>query len=217
MQVDLEKQFPVDTSPVDAWTLLRDVPAVAACMPGAEVTEQVDDTNYKGKVKSKVGPATMSFAGTVEVLGIDEAKREIQLLATGQDTKGTSSAKMDLTAWISDAEDASACVLQGEAKVTVNGKVASLGGRMMTQVADQILNQFGKNFSTNAAALAAATGAPASATDATDASEQQAPTAAPATAQPAAANELNGIAFAWSVLVGYVKSLFQKKPASHQG
>ena len=217
MQVDLEKQFPVDTSPVDAWTLLRDVPAVAACMPGAEVTEQVDDTNYRGKVKSKVGPATMSFAGTVEVLGVDEAKREIQLLATGQDTKGTSSAKMDLTAWITDGEDASACALQGQAKVTVNGKVASLGGRMMTQVADQILNQFGKNFSTNAAALAAATAAPAPAADATDAAEQPAPAAAPVPAKPAAANELNGIAFAWSVLVGYVKSLFQKKPASHQG
>ena len=206
MQVDLEKQFPVQTSPADAWTLLRDVPAVAACMPGAEVTEQVDDTHYKGKVKSKIGPATMSFAGTIEVLGIDEAKRELKLIAKGQDTKGTSSAQMDLTAWITDA-DAGASALQGQAKVTVNGKVASLGGRMMTQVADQILNQFGKNFATSASALAAASAAPA------EGGAGQPPAAAPA----APANELNGIAFAWSVLVGFIKSLFQKKPASHHG
>jgi carbon monoxide dehydrogenase subunit G len=209
MQVDLEKQFPVQTSPADAWTLLRDVPAVAACMPGAEVTEQVDDTHYKGKVKSKIGPATMSFAGTIEVLGIDEAKRELKLLAKGQDTKGTSSAQMDLTAWITDADagaGAGASALQGQAKVTVNGKVASLGGRMMTQVADQILNQFGKNFATSASALAAASAAPA------EGGAGQPPAAA-----PAAAHELNGIAFAWSVLVGFIKSLFQKKPASHHG
>jgi hypothetical protein len=43
-----------------------------------------------------------------------------------------------------------------------------------------------------------------------------APAAAPAAAT-APANELNGLAFAWSVLVGFVKSLFQKKPASHHG
>jgi carbon monoxide dehydrogenase subunit G len=209
----LEKQFPVQTNPADAWTLLRDVPAVAACMPGAEVTEQVDDTHYKGKVKSKIGPATMSFAGTIEVLGIDEAKRELKLLAKGQDTKGTSSAQMDLTAWITDVDagaDAGASALQGQAKVTVNGKVASLGGRMMTQVADQILNQFGKNFATSASALAAASASPAEAEAGAGAGQ---PPAAPA----APANELNGIAFAWSVLVGYIKSLFQKKPASHHG
>jgi carbon monoxide dehydrogenase subunit G len=207
MQVDLEKQFPVETSSADAWSLLRDVPSVAACMPGAEVTEQVDDTHYKGKVKSKIGPATMSFAGTVEVLGIDEAKRELKLLAKGQDTKGTSSAQMDLTAWITEA-DGGDSALQGQAKVTVNGKVASLGGRMMTQVADQILNQFGKNFATSAAALATASAAPA---------EAGAGEPPPASAPAAPANELNGIAFAWSVLVGFIKSLFHKKSASHHG
>jgi len=211
MQVDLEKQFPLETSPADAWTLLRDVPAVAACMPGAEMTEQVDDTHYKGKVKSKIGPATMTFAGNVEVLGIDEAKRELRLLAKGQDTKGSSSAQMDLTAWITDADDGRGA-LQGQAKVTVNGKVASLGGRMMTQVADQVLNQFGKNFATNAKALAAS-----SDEQATSAAAAAGPQSAAPQANPAPANELNGIAFAWSVLVGFVKSLFQKKPASHHG
>ena len=208
MQVDLDKQFPLETPAATAWTLLRDVPSVAACMPGAEVTDQVDDTHYKGKVRSKIGPATMSFAGTVEVVGIDDDKQQLKLLAKGQDTKGTSSAQMDLTAWIVD-DEAGASALKGEAKVSVNGKVASLGGRMMTQVADQILNQFGKNFAAAAAARKAGAAA--------DASTAQGDTDAPAPAADAPANELNGISFAWSVLVGYVKSLFQKKPASQQG
>jgi carbon monoxide dehydrogenase subunit G len=207
MQVALDKEFPLETPPAGAWSLLRDVPSVAACMPGAEVTEQVDDTHYKGKVRSKIGPATMSFAGTVEVLGLDETRQELKLLAKGQDTKGSSSAQMDLTAWIVDGESGGSA-LKGEAKVTVNGKVASLGGRMMTQVADQILNQFGKNFAAAAAAASSAEAVTPGAA-ATGTSE-----ASPA---PQPANEINGIAFAWSVLVGFVKSLFQKKPASHHG
>jgi carbon monoxide dehydrogenase subunit G len=210
MQVDLEKQFPLDAAPAAAWSLLRDVPAVAACMPGAQVTEQLDASHFKGSVRSKIGPATMSFAGTVEVLGLDEASHELQLLAKGQDTKGTSSAQMDLTARIVPA-DGGGSTLQGTAKVTVNGKVASLGGRMMTQVADQILNQFGSNF----AADAAARSAPAAGEAAAAAPAPLTPETGPADAAPK--HELNGIAFAWSVLAGFVKSLFQKKPASHHG
>jgi len=218
MQVDLEKQFPLEASPDAAWSLLRDVPAVAACMPGAQVTEQLDDSHYKGTVRSKIGPATMSFAGTVEVLGLEESARELKLLAKGQDTKGTSSAQMDLTARIIDGDnDGGGSVLTGDAKVTVNGKVASLGGRMMTQVADQILGQFGKNFANAAAARAQAGTAQTTADQ--QAAEPAAPPSGSAAAAPpqATANELNGLAFAWSVLVGLVKSLFQKKPASHHG
>jgi hypothetical protein len=97
---------------------------------------------------------------------------------------------MDLTAWIVDAGDGQ-CELKGEAQVAVTGKAASLGGRMMTQVADQILNQFGKNFANNVMALGQGE-------DAEEAREELAE-------QP---KELNGLAFAWSVIKGFLRSLF---------
>ena len=189
MQVKLEKTFPIEAAPGIAWKFLQDIPAVAGCMPGAEITDSIDASHYKGKIKAKVGPATMAFNGDVAVEGLDDGRRELRMIGKGQDTKGTSTAEMDLTALIAEAQGG--CELRGNATVTVNGKAASLGGRMMTQVADQILNQFGKNFANNVLALGKGE-------TAEQAREQLAE-------QP---RELNGLAFAWSVIVGFFKSLF---------
>ena len=192
MKVELDKAFKIAAPASAAWQFLQQIEAVAACMPGAEITEQIDAHNYKGKVKSKIGPATMAFDGAIEIKGIDPEKRELRLRGSGQDTKGTSSASMDLTAWVVDGAEAG-CELKGQAEVSVNGKVASLGGRMMNQVADQILNQFGKNFADNVLAAG---------------SDEQAEEArAQLAAKP---KELNALALAWSVLLGLLKRLFKK-------
>ena len=193
MQVDLEKEFELPGSAAQGWEFLQDIPGVASCMPGAEITDKIDDNNYKGKVKMKIGPATMAFNGDIVISGVDAQKRELNLVGKGQDTKGTSSASMDLTAWIVEA-DAGKSSLKGNASVTVTGKAASLGGRMMMQVADQILNQFGANFSDHIAAMGEGE-------KAEEAREQLAE-------QP---KEINGLRFAWSVFIGWLKSLFGGK------
>ena len=192
MKVELDKVFKIAAPASAAWQFLQQIEAVAACMPGAEITEQIDAHNYKGKVKSRIGPATMAFDGAIEIKGIDPEKRELRLRGSGQDTKGTSSASMDLTAWVVDGAEAG-CELKGQAEVSVNGKVASLGGRMMNQVADQILNQFGKNFADNVLAAGS--------------DEQAAKAKAQLAAKP---RELNALALAWSVLLGLLKRLFKK-------
>ena len=158
------------------------------------ITDTIDAQHYKGQVKSKIGPATMAFNGTIEIKDIVAERKELHLIGRGQDTKGSSSAEMDLTAWVVDSGNGK-CELKGKATVSVTGKAASLGGRMMTQVADQILNQFGKNFANNVLALGEGEAAQS-------AKEQLAE-------QP---KELNGLAFAWSVLIGFIKSLFGHKP-----
>ena len=190
MKIDLEKSFPIPANAEAGWKFLQDIPGVAGCMPGAEITEAVDAQHYRGKVKTKVGPATMAFNGEIKVGGVDAGRKEIKLLASGQDTKGTSTAEMDLTAWVVEAGDDN-CELKGEAAVTINGKAASLGGRLMKQVADQVLNQFGKNFSDNVIALG---DDPA----AEEAKEQL-------SSQP---KELNALALFWKALVGFFAGLF---------
>ena len=193
MKVEIDKVFPIDAPSCTAWTFLQDIRGVAGCMPGAEITEQVDDTNFVGKVKVKVGPATMAFNGKIVVQGIDADKREMIMQGKGQDTKGSSSATMDLTAHVRETE-AGKCEVVGVAVITVTGKMASLGGRMMNQVADQILNQFGVNFVNNVLAM----GEGAAAEEA----------AAKAAEIP---KELNGLSFAWNLLVSFIKSLFGRK------
>jgi len=77
MEVTLEKRYPIAVDAARAWSVLRDVRAVAGCMPGAAITEQIDDSHYKGTVKLKVGPATAQFSGDIKVLGVDAAGRRM--------------------------------------------------------------------------------------------------------------------------------------------
>lgn len=162
-------------------------------MPGAEITEQVDDTHFKGKVRVKIGPAVAAFNGEIEVQGIDADKKELRLLATGADTKGTSSASMNLTATIR-ASERGRCDLIGHSEITVNGKMASFGGRMMDSVSNRILQQFADNFANGVIAIGDGTDAETAAAKVTQASK-----------------ELNGLAIVWHVFVDFFKGLFSRE------
>jgi len=198
MKVNLSKVFAMDAPAENAWAFLQDIKGVAGCMPGAEITAQVDETHYQGKVKAKIGPATLAFDGNIEILETDPENRTLRMLGKGQDNKGTSAAEMDLTASVRTGEGG-VTELVGASTVTVTGKAANFGGRMMTQVADRILDQFGKNFINNVIAMG----------EGVDAEEA----AAKVSEQP---QELNGLAFLWSVIVSYCKSLFGKKTPRSQ-
>jgi carbon monoxide dehydrogenase subunit G len=151
MEVKLDKKYPVAATVEQAWTVLADVRATAACMPGAQITEQVDATHFKGAVKSKVGPATMSFAGTIEVLELEPSTRTLRMLGAGADKSG-SSASMDLTARVV-AADGGGSTLEGGAVIKVNGKLAQFGNRLLVPVADAMLMQFAERFRAAAAAV----------------------------------------------------------------
>lgn len=193
MQVNLDKVYTFDTTSEVIWAYLQDIPAVASCLPGAAITEQVDDKNYKGTVKVKIGPATANFKGDIEVKQMDDAKKQVQMVGKGGDVKGTSSATMDLTAHLKDTD--SGCELIGYAEVSVTGKMASLGGRMMNQVADQILNQFGENLKLEVAARGEGEQAEAAKEQAAERSAKQ-------------SEGINGLAFVWSMIMNSLRKLF---------
>jgi len=200
MKVQLEKTFPMPASADTAWALLQDIEGVAGCMPGAKVTERVDDTHYKGTVAFKLGPANMSFRGDIEVKRLDAAARTLQLVAKGTDSAGGSGATMDLTARV-DAIDAASCNLVGTSDVSVSGKAATFGQRFMGPVTEQVLGQFAANFATRVRAMQ---------TPAPPATASSGPAAAPPTPE---AQPLNGLALVWAVLKGWLGSLFGGKKA----
>ena len=157
MKVTLEKTFPMPASADTAWALLQDIESVAGCMPGARITERIDSEHYKGTVSVKFGPASMSFRGEVEVKSMDPANRTLRLIGKGTDSTGSSGAAMDLTARIeaADPDGAMSCNLVGVSEVSMSGKAATFGGRMMGAVADQVLKQFAANFATQVQAMQA--------------------------------------------------------------
>jgi carbon monoxide dehydrogenase subunit G len=221
MEVNIDKQYPVAAGLDCAWEVLSDIIALATCMPGAQITEQVDATHYKGSVKVKVGPAVAAFAGDIELLAIDPATRTLTLLGKGADKSG-SSASMRLEASLVAAEDGSgSATLVGKAAVIINGKFAQFGGRMMASVSDVILAQFAATFSQKAQALQEAADAEKLATAApqaaTDGSTATAPTSTPmaSPAKPVAAisapKELNALALVWMMLRNFLAGLFGRK------
>lgn len=192
MEVKLDKRYPVTASLEQAWAVLADLRATAGCMPGAQITEQIDGTHYKGTVRSKVGPAVMNFAGEVEVLAVDETTRTLRLQARGADKAG-SSASMNLTVRLDDGDEPGRCVLAGQATVVVGGKLAQFGSRLLVPVSDALLVQFAGNFS--AAALAVTT-------------EKSGPPLAGTPGSSAAPTQLNALALLWSVFTRWLARLF---------
>lgn len=193
MKVELDKSYPVAASAEAAWEFLQDIRAVASCMPGAEITGQNDDSHFEGKVKIKIGPAVAAFKGNIEVEGIDAGKRELTLLGKGSDTKGSSSVSMRLNASVRDSGNGQ-CELVGRSEITVNGKMASFGGRMMDSISDKILQQFADNFANNVIAMGEGTAAEEAA-----AKVAEAPT------------ELNGIAMLLQLIADFFRKLFSKE------
>ncbi len=188
------------SSPAIAWEFLQNVEAVAACMPGAKLTERLDENRHKGTVTVRVGPATMSFRGEVEVQDIDSTTQTLRLLGKGTDSTGNSGVSMNLLARI-DAVDGGLSELVGSSEVSMSGKLAAFGGRLMNSVADKILLQFAENFAAEVAALQEQRSGTAAAGDGT-------PNAA---APSSRAGELNALALAWAVLKDWLRGLFVKK------
>jgi hypothetical protein len=197
MEVRIDKRYPVAASTEQAWAVLCDIRAVAACLPGAQITEQIDETHFKGTLKSKVGPAVMSFGGEIELQGLDAETRTLRMLGKGADKAG-SSASMQLTAVLEPGEAAGQAVLVGRATVVVSGKLAQFGNRLLVPVSDAMLAQFAGNFSTAAAAVPVAVAG----IEAAPAAEQS---------PPARGSELNALALLWTLIKGWLAGLFGTK------
>jgi uncharacterized protein len=215
MKVVLEKTFAMPGSADAAWAVLQDIDAVTACMPGAKITERLDAQHFKGTVSVKFGPAGMAFRGDVEVLALDAAGRTLRLVGKGTDSTGSSGASMDLTARI-EPVDGAASSLVGTSEVSMSGKAAAFGGRMMESVADQVLKQFAANFAARVQAVQALQAqAPPPAPPGPG--DEPVPVRTAAAASPAPppvpSPQLNAFALLWGGLRDWLRSLFGARRA----
>jgi carbon monoxide dehydrogenase subunit G len=213
MKIQIDRSYPLACTPEVAWEFLQNLEAVAGCMPGAKITERLDPNHYKGVVTARVGPATMSFRGEVQVEAVDPAARSLRLVGKGTDSTGSSGAGLSLTARIEPAAG-DQCALVGASEISMSGKAAAFAGRMMSTVAEQVLQQFAQNFATQVSALQAQRAAP-QAPLAGNAPAATAPAAggADAPGAPSAARELNALSLAWGAFRNWLRRLFSRTAA----
>lgn len=141
----IEKTFSVK-EPLDrVWDLLSDPRKVAMCVPGAQITEQVDDKNYKGAISVKVGPSVTDYRGEVQIVRLDTQNHEIEILGKGQDVRGRGSASMKMTGKLRALPDGGTEV-SSVSEINVVGILAQMGGRIITEVSNIMFGEFIKRF-----------------------------------------------------------------------
>jgi uncharacterized protein len=140
MAVKVEKTFQVQEPVEKVWAFLSDPRRVVTCVPGAQITEQVDDRNYKGAISVKVGPSVTDYKGAVEIVRLDPAAHEIEILGKGQDVRGKGSASMKMTGKLRALENGTEVVSVSELKVV--GILAQMGGRVINEVSNIMFEQF---------------------------------------------------------------------------
>jgi carbon monoxide dehydrogenase subunit G len=212
--MEFDNSFDVPLSPAQAWSLLMDIPRIAPCMPGAELTEIVDPQNYKGKIAVRLGPVALAFAGRVELSDIDEANRSARVKAQGSDAKGRGSANATAAFRIEPAAGGSKVLIHTD--LSLSGAVAQYGRGvgMIQTTAAQIIGQFAANLRSQfvQAPVPAAPAAPAQSPAQQAASPRPAsvppPSPPPPPPLPAAAKPISGLSLMARVIWQQITSLF---------
>ena len=136
----LENSFQVPGSPEAAWKLLLDVEAIIPCMPGAELTETVDDSHWKAKMNVKLGPIALTFATDLAREEVDEAARRVRLSAKAREQRGRGGAQATIDSSLSGDGDVTTATIVTD--LTMSGPVAQYGRGIVQDVAAQLVGQF---------------------------------------------------------------------------
>ena len=203
--MEIENEFDVP-APIDhVWTYLLDVERVAPCMPGAELTEVVDDHTWKGKVNMKLGPVSLAFAGTVTMQERDDQAKRIVLAAKGMEQRGKGAANASVTSWLEQGDGVTNVKMRADIHLT--GTVAQLSRGLLPEVSRKLTQQFADCL------LQSMQAAEVQATESADvAAAVAAPVEPTARAKPIGGIRL-GLAAIWASIKGFFRRLFGKREA----
>ncbi|WP_426515464.1 SRPBCC family protein [Diaminobutyricibacter sp. McL0618] len=231
--MELDTGFSV-VAPIDTvWKVLLDFDRVAASVPGAEILERPSDDTLKVGMKVKLGPVSMQYKGTVNVLELDEAQHRAVFGGKAQETRGQGTAEG--TATMQLTQDGETIVGTVHAELNLSGRAAAMGKSIINSVTQQMVELFASNLQkmveeelsggSGAAGVPAAEATPAAevtpaaeaatsvappATEAADASTADTPTPpthpAPPRPPAPAENSLNALSLARGVIVDQLQN-----------
>jgi uncharacterized protein len=148
MQFKITKKFEVKKPVTPVWGFLSDPRRVATCVPGAQITEALDDRRYIGTVKVKVGPLVSSYRGELVIERLDPQNFEMELVGKGLDVKGKGSASMKLAGKLR-ALPQGGTEVEGSSEISVTGVMAQFGSRVVEEISHQMFEQFTQSLKNN--------------------------------------------------------------------
>jgi carbon monoxide dehydrogenase subunit G len=206
--MQIENEFAVAAPPDRVYAFLLDVNRVVTCMPGAELSEVVDPTTFRGRVKIKVGPITVSYNGTARISDRDDATRSATLQAEGRETTGPGSARATARMSVDGADGHSTVKLVTD--LIVAGRIANFGRGVMEDVSRRLVTEAADCIKAHleeipaAASVDARLSGPVAATTA-------APSATAAPPAPPAARPVNALSLMFRVLWDRIRRLFRRR------
>ena len=139
----IKNEFEV-TQPVDkVWEFFENIPQVATCLPGTELTEDLGNEQYKGRVAVRMGPVRLQFAGTADITERDEAAKRVVVHAAGAEEKGRGQASMVVTATLTKSGRGTKVGVTQD--LQLSGAAAQYGRGMISDVTSVLMRDFSVN------------------------------------------------------------------------
>ena len=218
MALQIRESFEV-AAPLDAvWTFINDPHNVVACMPGAALERIVDERQFIGSVKLKIGAVSAQYQGTITYTETDRGQGLVKMLATGNERGGGTVSGTIVTQL--EALGPQATRVNCESSIDLTGKIIQVGRGMIEGVSAQIIKKYVANVralleTVPAAAPAAPDGAGAAGAAGADSAAGTAPpaaqpAAAPLRAAPAKEDSINVLAVVFKVLMDRVRAFFRR-------
>jgi carbon monoxide dehydrogenase subunit G len=136
----ITQEFVVPSSPDVVWEFFQDVPSVAQCLPGAELTGQNDDGTYVGQLSAKMGPMTATFEGTATVNADPEAKTAM-IEGKGVDKRGGSRGQVKVEYSVTEESDGTKVMV--DANITLSGPAAQFGRTgLINEMSKRLIEDF---------------------------------------------------------------------------
>ena len=141
----VNNEFDVPLPPADAWMTLRDIEAIVPCLPGAELTEKVDELAYRGHIAVQLGPVALRFRGTAQFTEIDDDHHRATVRAQARDEKGRGGVISSMRFHLEPVPSGSRVLV--ETDLQLSGHIAQYGraAGIVEQLADQIVSEFANN------------------------------------------------------------------------
>lgn len=142
MAIEIQEKFQIQAPADRVWTFISTPNQVVGCLPGASLTEEVDERNFKGKVKIKLGAVTAAYRGKIEFKQADAERHLLVMEGKGKDPSG-GTARARITVELATLE-CGATEMSIDAAIDLTGKVLQVGSGMIKGVSHQLFQQFAK-------------------------------------------------------------------------
>jgi hypothetical protein len=139
----ITNEFEVAAPVEKVWQFFGNIPNVAACLPGAELTEDIGDEKYKGRVSIRMGPVRLRFTGTADITERDNDAKRIVVNAAGADEAGRGQAAMVVSAKLTRSGTGTKVGVTQD--LQVSGAAAQYGRGMISDVSAVLMRDFAVN------------------------------------------------------------------------